>query len=156
MAEKILSRHKVGGEAPLQPGDTVMVRVDGGYSHEFTTAQVHHFLSDEFGPDYRVVNPEKFAVFEDHLIYATGVPAMAPFAGQIEELRRLQRVFQAHTGVRNYNARDGRSPGICHQVAREQLVDPGDFVQATDSHTCMGGGNNALAGGVGSSEYAPP
>jgi 3-isopropylmalate/(R)-2-methylmalate dehydratase large subunit len=31
---------------------------------------------------------------------------------------------------------------------------PGDFVQATDSHTCMGGASGALAWGVGSTEYA--
>src|SRR6185369_8676348 len=31
---------------------------------------------------------------------------------------------------------------------------PGDFVQATDSHTCMGGANGALAWGVGATEYA--
>jgi 3-isopropylmalate/(R)-2-methylmalate dehydratase large subunit len=39
-------------------------------------------------------------------------------------------------------------------VAREQFIDPGDFIQATDSHTCMGGVNNALAWGVGATEYA--
>jgi 3-isopropylmalate/(R)-2-methylmalate dehydratase large subunit len=39
-------------------------------------------------------------------------------------------------------------------VAREFIIDPGDFIQATDSHTCMGGVNNALAWGVGSTEYA--
>jgi 3-isopropylmalate/(R)-2-methylmalate dehydratase large subunit len=46
------------------------------------------------------------------------------------------------------------SPGICHEVAREFIIDPGDFIQATDSHTCMGGVNNALAWGVGTTEYA--
>ena len=30
----------------------------------------------------------------------------------------------------------------------------GDFIQATDSHTCMGGGSNALTYGVGATEYA--
>ncbi|MEN8150924.1 MAG: aconitate hydratase, partial [Planctomycetota bacterium] len=55
MAERILSRHLVSGEgAVLEPGDSVLVRVDAGYSHEFTTAQVHHFLGEEFGPDYAV------------------------------------------------------------------------------------------------------
>ena len=42
-------------------------------------------------------------------------------------LRRLQREFQAHTGVRDYSATDGVSPGICHQVAREHIIEPGDF-----------------------------
>jgi 3-isopropylmalate/(R)-2-methylmalate dehydratase large subunit len=56
--------------------------------------------------------------------------------------------------VRDYSAKDGVSPGICHQVAREEFIEPGDFIQATDSHTCMGGGSNALAWGVGATEYA--
>src|SRR6185503_9279254 len=156
MAEKILASHLIGGakESFVAPGDCTLVRVDAGYSHEFTTAQVHHFLAQEYGPDYQLQNPDKFAVFEDHLLYADGVPKMAPFAAQIETLRRLQREFQEHTGVRDYSARDHVSPGICHQVAREQFLDPGDFVHATDSHTCIGGGNNALAWGVGATEYA--
>jgi len=146
----------VGATGPVyvKPGDAVSVRVDGGYSHEFTTAQVHYFLEQEYGPDYRLHNPAKFAVFEDHLIYADGVAKMAPFSPKIQVLRDMQRVFQEKTGVQDYSARDGISPGICHTVARERLIEPGDFIQATDSHTCMGGANNALAYGVGSTEYA--
>lgn len=156
MAEKVLAGHLVGGDVDhcVKPGDACLVKVDGGYSHEFTTAQVHHFLQQEYGVDYQLPNPGKFAVFEDHLLYATGVEKMAPFTSLIETLRRLQNEFQAHTGVRDYSAKDGISPGICHQVAREQFVDPGEFIQATDSHTCMGGGNNALTWGVGATEYA--
>jgi 3-isopropylmalate/(R)-2-methylmalate dehydratase large subunit len=156
MSEKIIASHLVGGNAAscVKPHDACLVNVDGGYSHEFTTAQVHYFLQREYGANYTVVNPAKFAVFEDHLLYATGVPRMKPFEAQIQTLRDLQREFQRHTGVRDYSAKDGVSPGICHQVAREHFVDPGDFIQATDSHTCMGGGNNALTWGVGATEYA--
>jgi 3-isopropylmalate/(R)-2-methylmalate dehydratase large subunit len=157
MAEKILAVHLVNdgrGEEYVRPGDLCLVRVDGGYSHEFTTAQVDDFLRREYGADYAVAAPQKFAVFEDHLLYTDGVKKMAPFSAQIQKLRDLQRQFQKHTGVRDYSTRNGVSPGICHQVAREQFVDPGDFIQATDSHTCMGGGNNALAWGVGATEYA--
>jgi 3-isopropylmalate/(R)-2-methylmalate dehydratase large subunit len=156
MAEKILARHVVGAAAPvyLQPGDAVAVRVDGGYSHEFTTAQVQYFLEQEYGAGFGLANPAKFAVFEDHLIYADGVPRMAPFAPKIELLRELQRRFQRKTGVQDYSARDGVSPGICHSVARERIIEPGDFIQATDSHTCMGGSLGALAYGVGATEYA--
>lgn len=157
MAEKLMSAHLVGAEGQgrtVKPGDSVLVNVDGGYSHEFTTAQVHYFLGLEFGEDYTVPNPPKFGVFEDHLLYADGVKKMMPFADQIQTLRDMQNAFQRHTGVRDYSATDGVSPGICHQVAREEFIDPGDFIQATDSHTCMGGGNNALAYGVGATEYA--
>ncbi|MEC7232399.1 MAG: aconitase family protein [Planctomycetota bacterium] len=156
MGEKILASKVVGAESDvhLKPGDVCLVNVDGGYSHEFTTAQVHHFLSQEYGGDYSLPNPAKFAVFEDHLLYATGVERMKPFTDQIQLLRDLQMDFQRHAGVRDYSATDGVSPGICHQVAREEFVDPGDFIQATDSHTCMGGGSNALTYGVGATEYA--
>jgi 3-isopropylmalate/(R)-2-methylmalate dehydratase large subunit len=156
MSEKMLAAHLLPGQgAPyVKPGDAVMVFVDGGYSHEYTTAQVHTFLAEEYGEDYRVKAPERFAVFEDHLIYAEYLPSMAPFQKKIDTLRELQREFQRHTRVRDFSATDGRSPGICHEVAREKMILPGDFIQATDSHTCMGGGNNALAWGVGATEYA--
>jgi len=158
MAEKLIASHLVEGQATgdafVKPGDPVLVNVDAGYSHEFTTAQVHHFLSQEYGADYEVVNPDKFAVFEDHLLYAKGVSRFAPFADKIQTMVDLQNVFQKHTNVRDYSAKDGVSPGICHQVAREHFIDPGDFVQATDSHTCMGGASNSLAYGVGATEYA--
>src|SRR6185295_14904095 len=156
IAEKVLAAHVVGakGEVFLAPGDAVCVRVDGGYSHEFTTAQVAYFLAQEYGPDYALADPRKFAVFEDHLIYADGVAKMAPFSPKIQVLRDLQRDFQRHTNVQDYSAHDGVSPGICHSVARERIIEPGDFIQATDSHTCMGGANNALAYGVGATEYA--
>lgn len=154
MAEKILARHRVDGGGAVKPGDAVVVRVDGGYSHEFTTAQVHAFLAAEHGADYRIEQPERFAVFEDHLIYADQVDRMRAHLPKIEILREMQREFQRHTGVLDFSAKDGVSPGICHEVARTRIVSPGDFVQATDSHTCMGGANNALTWGVGTTEYA--
>jgi 3-isopropylmalate/(R)-2-methylmalate dehydratase large subunit len=158
MAEKVIASHALGAGAArsvfVQPGDALLVRVDAGYSHEFTTAQVHDFLTEEFGAQYKIANPTRFAVFEDHLIYADGVAAMAPHAAKIETLRRLQREFQRHTGVLDFSAKDGVSPGICHQVAREKFIRPGEIINATDSHTCMGGASNALAYGCGATEYA--
>ena len=44
MAEKIIANKLLGsGEEQkfVKPGDAVLARVDGGYSHEFTPAQVH-------------------------------------------------------------------------------------------------------------------
>ncbi len=157
MCEKVIAAHLVrAGDGPrhVQPGDSVLVRVDGGYSHEFTSAQVHQFLIDEYGPGYTVTNPDKFAVFEDHLIYADQVDRYRKFLPKIETLRRMQRELQEHTGVLSFNAEAGVSPGICHQVARERIIEPGEIIQATDSHTCMGGGSNAFAYGVGTTEYA--
>lgn len=156
MAEKLYAKHLVEGQGEpfVKPGDPILVNVDAGYSHEFTTAQVHYFLEGEFGKDYTIQNPDKFAVFEDHLLYAQGVKRFEPYIHNIQTMVRLQNEFQSHTKVRDYSAKDGISPGICHQVAREHFIDAGDFVQATDSHTCMGGAANALAYGVGATEYA--
>jgi len=154
MAEKAIAHHLLGGQGFVKPGDAVLAQVDAGYSHEFTTAQVHYFLNEEFGEDYSLPNPAKFAVFEDHLFYADEVKKMAPFIDKINTLRRLQREFQQHTGVRDYSVKDSMSPGICHQVAREEFIEPGDLVLATDSHTTMGGGSNSYAYGVGATEYA--
>ena len=39
-------------------------------------------------------------------------------------------------------------------VVRHQQQAFGPFIQATDSHTCMGGSVGALAYGVGATEYA--
>ena len=156
MAERIISRNLVGqpdGQC-VKPGDPVIAQVQGGYSHEFTTAQVHTFLQEEYGENYSLPNPGKFAVFEDHLLYAQHNPKFVPFMHKVQTLRDLQVAFQQHTGVRDYSAVDGVSPGICHQVAREEFIEIGDFIQATDSHTCMGGASNALTWGVGATEYA--
>ena len=155
MTEKILSRHLFGQVASyVKPGDAVLVKVDGGYSHDFTSAQVHHFLQQEYGDNYRIAAPERFAAFEDHLVYADEVVKLQPYMSEVGTMRDLQRDFQQHAGVDDYLAEDGASPGICHEVARERMVSPGDFIQATDSHTCMGGCNNALAWGVGATQYA--
>ena len=156
MAEKIIARNLVGqsdGQC-VKPHDPVIAQVQGGYSHEFTTAQVHTFLSQEYGEDYTLPNPSKFAVFEDHLLYAAHNPKFVPHMDKVQTLRDLQVEFQKHTGVRDYSAKDGVSPGICHQVAREEFIEVGDFIQATDSHTCMGGASNALTYGVGATEYS--
>ena len=156
MAEKIIARNLVGQDPGqcVKPHDPVIAQVQGGYSHEFTTAQVHTFLSEEYGEDYSLPNPSKFAVFEDHLLYADHNPKFVPHMQKVQTLRDLQVEFQKHTGVRDYSAKDGVSPGICHQVAREEFIEVGDFIQATDSHTCMGGASNALTYGVGATEYA--
>jgi len=156
IAEKILLSRIASEARPaaLKPGDAVAVKVDGGFSHDFTSAQVHYFLTEEYGEGYKLKNPAKFAVFEDHMLYAQEMPSLAKFKAKLVEQSERQRAFQAATGVRSFLARNGVSPGICHTVAREKMIEPGDFIQATDSHTCMGGSLNSLAYGVGATEYA--
>jgi len=156
IAEKVLLARVVAEPRPaaLKPGDAVAVKVDGGFSHDFTSAQVDYFLTEEYGASYQLANPSKFAVFEDHMLYARDMPTYAKFRDKLIEQSDRQRAFQQATGVRDFLVKDGVSPGICHTVAREKMIEPGDFIQATDSHTCMGGSLNSLAYGVGATEYA--
>lgn len=155
IAQKIISKKLTSKDSrALKLGHSLVAQVDGGYSHEFTTAQVHQFLLTEYGDNYIINNPQKFAAFEDHLIYADYVKKFTVFLPLINELRKQQRYFIKHSGVRDYSAIDGISPGICHEVAREDFIMPGDLIEATDSHTCMGGALNAFAFGVGATEYA--
>ena len=88
------------------------------------------------------------------MLYAAHNPKFVPHMNKVQTLRDLQVEFQKHTNVRDYSAVNGVSPGICLQVAREEFIEVGDFIQATDSHTCMGGASNALTYGVGATEYA--
>lgn len=155
MAQKIMAKKLIRGDIEsLLDHQTTIAEVDAGYSHEFTSAQVHQFLQREYGTNYVIKNASRFAAFEDHLIYADEVPRYASHVGLIKDLRVLQNEFIKHCGLRDYSAQNGISPGICHEVAREEFVLPGDFIQATDSHTCMGGALNAFAFGVGATEYA--
>jgi 3-isopropylmalate/(R)-2-methylmalate dehydratase large subunit len=155
MAQKIIG-HKLATNdyEALVNHQGVIAKVDSGYSHEFTTAQVHQFLRAEYGDNYQIKHGSKFAAFEDHLIYADHVTKYKPFMPLIEELRKLQADFIKKNGIKDYSAKQGISPGICHEVARQDFIMPGDFIQATDSHTCMGGALNAFAFGIGATEYA--
>jgi len=155
IAQKIMKNKLINNNLEdLANKQTLISIVDGGYSHEFTSAQVHKFLEREFGPNYKIKNSYKFAAFEDHLVYADEVKKYAVFMPLINILRKEQKEFIKHNNIRDYSAQDNISPGICHELAREEMLLPGDFIQATDSHTCMGGALNAFAFGVGATEYA--
>ena len=156
MAEKIIARNLVGqleGTA-VRPNDPVIASVQGGYSHEFTTAQVHTFLAENYGDDYHLPQSEGFCGSKITCSTPTTTQSSSRSWTRCKPFVICRKAFQVHTQVRDYSAVDNISPGICHQVAREEFINAGDFIEATDSHTCMGGASNALSYGVGSTEYS--
>ena len=86
MAEKILAPHLVGrpGERCVKPGDAVVVTWTAATATSSPPPRCT-LPVEEYGGGYAVRTPS-FAVFEDHLIYADGVPGCA-LPGKIETLR---------------------------------------------------------------------
>ena len=93
------------GRATSSPATRCVVDVDGGYSHEFTTAQVHYFLEQEYGAGLRDQEPEQVRGLRGPPdLRRRACRRCAPFVDKIETLRELQREFQRHTGVRDFSA----------------------------------------------------
>lgn len=135
IAEKILAR--VSGADRVRAGDEVRARPDFVIAYDFPgyTDVIFRQMKEDFGID-RVIDPERFALFIDHM-----VPAVTP---KEEELHQITRDWGAEQGVPVYERR-----GIGHQVAAELgYATPGAFVVHFDGHISQLGTFGALAIGV--------
>ena len=121
MAEKILAAHVVGAERPRSSSRATRSACASTAATRTSSPPRRCTPSStrSTAPTTASPIPAKFAVFEDHLIYADGVPKMAPFSPKIQVLRDLQRAFQKHTGVQDYSARRRRlARHLPHRRAR--------------------------------------
>lgn len=135
IAEKILAR--ASGTERVRAGDEVKARPDFIIAYDFPgyTDVIFKQMKEEFGIE-RVVAPERFAMFIDHM-----VPAVAPHE---EELHKITREWGAEQGVPVYERM-----GIGHQVAAELgYATPGAFVVHFDGHISQLGTYGTLAMGV--------
>ena len=156
MAEKIVARNLVGQVEGtcVKPHDPVIARVHGGYSHEFTTAQVHTFLSEQYGRDYKLPSPDRFAVFEDHLLYAHHNPKFVPFMKKVQTLRDLQVAFNV---IRESATTPLWTPCLRASVIRWPARTSSTWVTSSRPRTrtpAWVGRRDALTYGVGATEYA--
>jgi 3-isopropylmalate/(R)-2-methylmalate dehydratase large subunit len=136
IAEKILGRCTAAG-VPAPAGSEIEVKPDYvlGYDFPGYLDLIFKQMKEEFGVD-RVAEPERFAVFIDHM-----VPAAAP---NEEELHRITRAWCAENGVKLHERE-----GIGHQVAAEAgYAAPGAFVVHFDGHVSQLGAFGALAIGI--------
>ena len=155
IAEKILARHMKTSQGAVRPGDSGFIRVDVGFSHDYTTAPADAMIRAALGRAPKVKNPASIHTFPDHLTLAANLPGISSEAlAGIKDLREGQKRVASETGIRYHATASGGSTGICHTIVREQIALPGQVILGTDSHTCSAGALNCLAYGIGNTEIA--
>ncbi len=155
IAEKILAGHMNAANGAVKPGDAGFIRVDAGFSHDYTTAPSAAMLRSALGRAPRVKDPASIHTFPDHLTLAPSLPGITDEAlAGIRDMRDGQRRFAEEAGIHFHVNAGGGSDGICHTVIREEVALPGQVVLGTDSHTCSAGALNCVAYGVGNTEIA--
>ena len=121
ITEKILAR--VCGRESVRAGDEVLAKPDFVIAYDFPgyTDVIFKQLREDFGID-RVRQPERFALFIDHM-----VPTATP---KEEELHIQTREWGAQQGVEVHERK-----GIGHQVSAELgYGTPGAFAVHFDGH----------------------
>jgi 3-isopropylmalate/(R)-2-methylmalate dehydratase large subunit len=135
IAEKILAR--VSDKKGVRAGDEIMAKPDFVIAYDFPGYTDVYFkqMKEDFGIE-RVAEPERYAIFIDHM-----VPATSP---KEEELHIGTRNWCAENNVALYERR-----GIGHQVAAEVgYAVPGAFVVHFDGHISQLGTFGTLAMGI--------
>ena len=137
LVERILSE-KSGRD--VRAGDIVIAKVDLAYVQDGTGPLT--FRQMEAMGLAKAANPSRTVVFIDH---ASPPPR--------------KELATDHVYLRDFGGKLGAvisdiGGGVCHQVAFEWYVRPGDVVIGADSHTVMGGAMGAFASGMGSTDVA--
>jgi 3-isopropylmalate/(R)-2-methylmalate dehydratase large subunit len=170
LCEKIIAAHAVVdartgklGAAAVKPGDSLFVRTDVRFSHEYVTPMAEALFKSGFGEGAQVSEPESVFAFRDHLTFLDLIMPEAHkkmgLKEQAASLATVQEGFTKRHRVKLYGEveRNGKTVGseaICHNKVIEELALPGQIVAGTDSHTCMAGALGCFAFGVGSTDMA--
>jgi 3-isopropylmalate/(R)-2-methylmalate dehydratase large subunit len=168
VAEKILARHAVRdasrGEVGLDavvPGDSLFVRADLRFSHEYVTPMAEALLRQEAGDAVPLHDPSTIVLFRDHLTFVREVLEDGTDERRDDLLRRADALATRQAEVahqhrlRLYGEHpSGGAEAICHHAVVEDLALPGMVVAGTDSHTCTAGVLGCFAFGVGSTDMA--
>jgi 3-isopropylmalate/(R)-2-methylmalate dehydratase large subunit len=170
VAEKIIAAHAIVdarsgklGVPAVKPGDSLFVRTDVRFSHEYVTPMAESLFVAAMGKDATVTDPASVWAFRDHLTFLDLVMPKAHVDMGLKEqaasLATVQESFTRKHGIKLYGEveREGRTVGseaICHNKVIEAIALPGQIVAGTDSHTCMAGALGCFAFGVGSTDMA--
>lgn len=135
ITEKILAR--AAGLPSVKAGDEIMAKPDYVIAYDFPGYTDVYFkqMKEDFGIE-RVPDPERYAIFIDHM-----VPAASP---KEEEMHIITRTWCAENKVPLFERK-----GIGHQVAAEVgYAVPGAFVVHFDGHVSQLGTFGTLAMGI--------
>ncbi|MYZ41899.1 aconitase family protein [Schauerella aestuarii] len=159
--EKIIARSaRVPAHAVGALPETVFVRADWRYSHDYVTGMCASFLKKHQGDDAQLVDVDSIKCFADHLVYLP--VSMSPEKRELGLLDAamamgaMQEAFCKRYGVRLHGLSSSGtgSEGICHSIMSEQYVLPGQIAIGTDSHTPHCGAMGAFAFGIGATDMA--
>jgi homoaconitate hydratase family protein len=150
MAEKLLTRGS--GNAYVQPGETVFVKVDLAMSHDAVAAPVAEVFYQNFGEAAKVWDANRVVLVADHFI-------------QVNEVRVDPKATSLYSKMVQFaDSQDchlldvvspGEAAGICHVLLPEKgFIHPGMIVAGTDSHTCTYGAFGCFSTGVGTTDMA--
>src|SRR5437773_24078 len=101
ISEKILARHMNTAHGAVQPGDAGFIRVDVGFTHDYTAAPTAAMIRSALNREPLVKSPSTMHTFPDHLTLAAGLPRISEEAlAGIADLRREQKKLAEQTGMR--------------------------------------------------------
>lgn len=165
LTEKLLAR--AAGRTRVEPGETVLARVDVLMTHDVCGPGTIGVFQREFGPAARVWDPQRVVIIPDHYIFTADARANRNVD--------LLRAFAREQGIRHFydvveeaeawRFDPGRGPlvaqygpryaGVCHIALVEKgHTWPGEVLVGTDSHTCTAGALGLLATGIGNTDAA--
>ena len=139
MTHKILARR--AGRASVSEGEVLEIAVDMCFTHDPVLEGLRESFYESFGADAKVWDPDRIALFQDHLVPAKDAVS--------RRLAMAMDSFAAEQHIKAYYPY-GENYGVCHIVMCEQgHVLPAEVVLGTDSHSVTYGAFNAFGSGVG-------
>lgn len=157
--EKVIARAR-GGSGSVRPGESIFIKADWRYAHDYITAMAQTFLEQATGGHYRLHDPQGILCFTDHLTFLHhSMPPEKKAIGLLDVAQHMvlqQKHFADKHGIRHHGLLSDRegSEGISHSIMAERYLLPGQVAVGTDSHTPHGGALGVLAFGVGTTEIA--
>jgi homoaconitate hydratase family protein len=150
MAEKLLARSS--GNAYVQPGETVFIKVDLAMSHDAVAGPVAQVFHQHFGVDALLWDADRVVLVADHFIQTNDVRTDAKAQVLYQQMIDFAKVQGCHLlDV----VSPGEAAGICHVLLPERgFIHPGMVVAGTDSHTCTYGAFGCFSTGVGTTDMA--